>query len=95
MASMTIRNIDDGVMQALTAQAERKGVPVEEEARRLVIEGVDKGAVDNHPELLMRQGESVWDALERFKKANGGGLDFEIELPDRAAWKMRPVDFGE
>ena len=89
MASMTIHDLDDGVMQALEAQAARKGVSAEDEARRVLGAGVEAGTGTSDPS------ESVWDAVQRFKEANGGGLDFEIELPDRAAWKMRPVDFGE
>jgi plasmid stability protein len=89
MASMTIRNLDDGVMQALEAQAARKGVSAEEEARRVLGAGVELSAETNDPS------DSFWERLQRFKEKIGGGIDFEQDLPDRKAWKMRPVDFGE
>ncbi len=90
MASMTIHNLDDGVMQALEVQAARKGVSAEEEARRLLGAGVELSASDAD-----RSRETAWERLQRFKDEIGGGVDFELELPDRKSWEMRPVDFGE
>lgn len=90
MASMTIRNLDDGVMKALEAQAARKGVSAEDEARRLLGAGVE---APGSAEDISR--ETAWERLQRFKDEIGGGIDFELELPDRKSWKMRPVDFGE
>ena len=88
MASMTIRNLDDGVMKALEAQAARNGISAEEEARRLLGAGVvDEPAAKG-------SSESAWDILQRIKKETGG-FDVELELPDRSAWKMRPIDLGE
>ena len=88
MASMTIRNLDEAVLAALEAQAARKGVPVEEEARRVLGAGV---AVSATPAAEIV--EPAWQILQRIKDEIGGGV--ELELPDRKAWKMRPVDFGE
>jgi plasmid stability protein len=90
MASMTIRNLDDGVMKALEAQAARKGISAEEEARRLLGAGVEASVPAGDTSR-----ETAWERLQRFKDEIGGGIDFELDLPDRKFWKMRPVDFGE
>lgn len=39
MATLLIRNLEDQVAERLRLQAKRKGVSVEEEARRLLTEG--------------------------------------------------------
>jgi plasmid stability protein len=72
MASMTIRNIDEGVMQALTAQAERKGVPVEEEARRVLGEGVDRRSPE--PETV----EWALKVLRHPRDGKDVGSDFRL-----------------
>jgi plasmid stability protein len=87
MASMTIRNLDEGVMQALAAQAKRKGVSTEDEARRVLGAGVEV-PVEADGSFV-----SAWERLQRIKDEIGGGI--ELELPDRKGWKFRPIDFGE
>ena len=87
MASMTIHDLDEGVLQALQAQAARKGVSAEDEARRVLGEGVEQ----SHPSSETQ--EPAWKILQRIKDEMGGGV--ELELPDRKDWKMRPIDFGE
>ena len=89
MASMTIRHLDDGVIQALEAQAARKGgVSAEDKARQLLGMGVKAFS----PAKV--KSETAWEILQRIKNETGG-FDVELELPDRSQWKMRPVDFGE
>lgn len=39
MASILIRNLDDAVAKRLRLQARLKGVPIEQEARRILAEG--------------------------------------------------------
>ena len=39
MASILIRNLDDAVARRLRLQARLKGVPIEQEARRILAEG--------------------------------------------------------
>lgn len=74
MASMTIHDLDDGVLQALEAQAARKGVSAEEEARRVLGAGVEAA----RPETS----ETVGQILRRIKD-EFGGLDVELERPFR------------
>jgi plasmid stability protein len=87
MASMTIRNLDDGVMQALEAQAARRGVSAEEEARRVLGAGVEVSAET-------RPSETAGEILRRIKNETGG-FDVELERPDWSSWKTRPIDLGE
>lgn len=44
MATLTIRNLDDDVKQALREQAARHGVSMEEEVRTLLAKAVSTGA---------------------------------------------------
>ncbi len=44
MASMTIRNIDDRVKEKIRVRAARNGHSMEEEARRLLSQAMDKPA---------------------------------------------------
>ena len=89
MASMTIHDLDDAVLQALEVQAARKGVSAEDEARRVLGAGVEAAASAPATEPA----EPAWKILQRIKDQIGGGV--ELQLPDRKAWKMRPIDFGE
>lgn len=41
MADLEVRNLDDGVIDALRARARRRGIPLEEEARRTLVASVE------------------------------------------------------
>ena len=41
MADLEVRNLDDGVIDALRARARRRGIPLEEEVRRTLVASVD------------------------------------------------------
>jgi plasmid stability protein len=75
MATLTVRNIDDGVKQRLRIQAARKGHSMEEEVRRILAV-----AVDPAPPY-----ENAADAIRRIVDPIGG---IELELLPRE--RVRP-----
>ena len=79
MASITIRNIEDGLKQALRVQAARNGWSMEEQARRLLIEGI---AAEKASRVLRPLSEEIAEIMEQA----GGGVELE-PYPDR------PIDF--
>jgi plasmid stability protein len=77
MATLTIRNLEPEVKQALRERAARRGVSMEEEARqalRLVVSGKLPGRADVAPE------ESAWTRVAKLRGTHG---TFDIELPQR------------
>ena len=91
MASMTIRNIDERVMQALEAQAERKGVPVEDEARRVLGDAVERSSPE--PETV----EWALKVLRNPRNGTGPGADFRLppRSNDREAEIKILLSFGQ
>lgn len=82
MASMTIRNIDDGLKARLRVQAARHGRSMEEEARDILRVAL---AASESPQ------ENLAVAIRRRVEAVGG---IDIELPPRSPMR-EPIDFGE
>jgi hypothetical protein len=80
MASITIRNLDDAVKQALRLQAAARARSMEEHIRRLLIEAATENA-----ERASRQPQSVVSEIRAIMEAAGGGIVLE-PYPDR------PVD---
>jgi plasmid stability protein len=80
MASMTIRNLDDGVKERLRVRAARNGRSMEEEAR-VILSNAVRGATG--PEILAL-------AEELF----GGEKGVELDIPPRKKWRG-PPDFSE
>lgn len=75
MATLTIRNLDDSVKQALRERAARHGVSMEEEARVLLragLSGADKATIEGK--------ESLWDRVARLREKYGTA---ELEIPER------------
>ena len=75
MASITIRNLDDGLKRRLRVRAAENGRSMEEEAREILRHTV---GVASHPKNLGRTIHARFAAL--------GGVD--LELPERGP--MRP-----
>lgn len=71
MATLTIRNLDDSVKQALRERAARHGVSMEEEARVLLRTGLSGSAEAK---------ESLWDRVSRLREKYGA---FDLEIPPR------------
>ncbi len=83
MATLTIRNLDDGVRDRLRIQAARHGRSMEAEARAILQAGV-VGA----PRL---SGQAFADAVRaRFEKYDG----IDLELPEREPLPP-PIEFDE
>lgn len=71
MATLTIRNLDDSVKQALRERAARHGVSMEEEARVLLRAGLSgSGEVR----------ESLWDRVSRLREKYGTA---DLKIPER------------
>jgi len=80
MATLTIRNLDDDVKQALRLRAARNKRSMEEEARAILRAGV--GEIANGPRIL--------EAARRlFGKKHGVELELPPRLPPRD-----PPDFS-
>jgi plasmid stability protein len=71
MATLTIRNLDDSVKQALRERAARHGVSMEEEARVLLRTGLSGSAEVR---------ESLWDRVSRLREKYGTA---DLEIPER------------
>ncbi|HZK91709.1 MAG TPA: plasmid stabilization protein [Stellaceae bacterium] len=80
MASITIRNIEDALKTRLKARAAEHGCSMEEEARRILRESLDRQRPKNAADI----------ALELFGPKHG----FELDLPPRVAFRP-PPDFSE
>ena len=78
MASITIRNLDDGVKRALRIRAAERGRSMEEEARTILREAVAAGAA---PERGL--GTELCDLFGPF-----GGV--ELDLPPRQPVREPP-----
>ena len=75
MATLTIRNLDDEVKQALRERAARHGVSMEEEARVLLRFGL------SGPTRTIAEGEeSLWDRVARLRAKYGTA---DLEVPER------------
>ncbi|OCW57530.1 FitA-like ribbon-helix-helix domain-containing protein [Hoeflea olei] len=83
MATLTIRNLDDTVKQALRERAARHGVSMEEEARVLLRRGIEARPADD--------GSSFYDRVRTIVEPIGG---IEIDVPPRPL-ADRPVPFSE
>jgi plasmid stability protein len=81
MASLTIRNLDDGVKAKLRMRAAQRGHSMEEEARRLLSEAVDSPAADE---------TGLGTAIRRRFAAAGS---FKLEVPPRGPMRS-PPKFG-
>lgn len=78
MASITIRNLDDGVKQRLRVRAAEHGRSMEEEAREILREAVGTG----RPQLNLAQ-------AIRERVARSGGAD--LVIPPRTTGREPPV----
>ncbi len=72
MASITIRNLDDGVKARLRLRAAGKGRSMEEEARRILAD-----AVEREPTPAKGLGTAIHELFKPFGDVN-------LELPPRA-----------
>lgn len=81
MASMTIRNLDDGLKQKLRVRAAEHGVSMEEEARQILRSALT--APNESPSNLGSRIRGRFAAL--------GGVD--LDLPEREAMRP-PPDFS-
>ena len=80
MASITIRNLDEGIKKRLRLQAAEHGRSIEEEVRFILCESVN---ADTEPQNLAR--------FIRGCFAPAGGV--ELELPQRGPMR-EPLDFS-
>lgn len=88
MATLTIRNIEPEVKQALRERAARHGVSMEEEARqalRLVVSDHFAARKPVPPE------KSEWAEIRKLRDRYG---TFDIELPERRGVADNPPKLG-
>lgn len=78
MSMLTVRDLDPEVKAKLRERAARRGRSMEAEVRQILGDAV---AVDE-------QRPNVADSIFR----HFGGIDVELELPERAAASQRAVD---
>ena len=77
MASLTIRNLDDGVKRGLRIRAAERGHSMEEEAREILRQAVRGEAASSHLGVAIHR---------RFAALGGADLD----LPERATGRDAP-----
>lgn len=77
MATLTIRNLDDSVKQALRERAARHGVSMEEEARVLLRLSVSE---DNATASAKPPSETFYDRVMALRDKYGA---FDLEVPPR------------
>lgn len=86
MSTMTIRNIEDGVKQALRERAAKRGVSMEQEVRAILKEAVLAGEGDT---TVAR--EDNWYRAFRKQVEQYGG--FDLEIPPRSKSMREPPSF--
>ena len=79
MAAITIRNLDDRVLERLRIRAARRGRSLEAEVRAIVVEAVREPA----------EGPNLAEAI----MARFHGLDGDLELPERTCELPRAAEF--
>ncbi len=80
MASITIRNLDDGVKRALRIRAAERGRSMEEEARTILREAVAAGA-----------GSGRQNLAHIFRAHFGPSNGIDLELPTREPVREPPA----
>ncbi|MFU0504263.1 FitA-like ribbon-helix-helix domain-containing protein [Pseudaminobacter sp. NGMCC 1.201702] len=83
MTTLTIRNLDERVKQALRKRAAANGVSMEQEVRTIIGEAVRRGGEG-------AQGESLMASINRLKAKYGA---FELEIPERSSAVREPPKF--
>jgi phosphopantothenoylcysteine decarboxylase/phosphopantothenate--cysteine ligase len=83
MATLTIRNLDEGVKQELRKRAAARGVSMEQEVRTIIAEVVGGGREG-------ARGESFMASIDRLKAKYGA---FELEIPERSTDVREPPKF--
>ena len=86
MASLTIRNLDDGVKRRLRIRAAEHGRSMEEEAREILETGVSNARGFAEPRKPFRSGADLYAEIRALVEPIGG---IELRLPKRG--KMRPL----
>ena len=90
MASITIRNLDDGVKKRLRVRAAENGRSMEEEAREILQQSVTAltGMAEEKPKF--RTGADLYDEIRAIVEPLGG---IELNIPPRHPMRD-PPDFG-
>jgi len=88
MATLTIRNLDEGTKAQLRIQAARHGRSMEEEARTILREAIEA----SQPSAATKQGlgSRIHAHFARIGGVVGG---VELELPERSS-QPSPAQFG-
>ena len=84
MATLTIRNLDEGTKAQLRIQAARHGRSMEEEARTILLEAIEA----EQPSAATKQG--LGSRIHAHFAPLGG---VELELPERSS-QPTPAQFG-
>jgi plasmid stability protein len=85
MASITIRNLDDGVKKRLRKQAAENGRSLEAEAREILSQ-----SAHGHPLPSIKTGLDMFRGIREVVEKYGG---VELEIPPRTP--MRPLNLFE
>lgn len=81
MATLTIKQLDDGVTKRLSERAAKSGRSIEDEAREILAAAVGKAI-------------SGKELLERFREAFGAENGADLDLPKRGVGDRPPLDFS-
>ena len=85
MGSLTIRNLDDRVKQKLRQRAAARGVSMEQEARRIIGEVVERDFGETAAEE-----ENFMASIDRLKAKYGA---FDLDIPERSTAGREPPTF--
>jgi plasmid stability protein len=83
MATLTIRNLDEGTKQTLRLRAARRGVSLEEEVRGIL----RSVTAEAEPPRIF---DNLYDAIRDLVEPYGG---FELEIPERSYPVREPPKF--
>jgi plasmid stability protein len=84
MSTITVRNLDDDIKQALRERAARRGVSMEQEVRAIL-----RDATAGHP-TEKRIDESFMESINRLKAKYGA---FDLDIPPRSLASREPPSF--
>ncbi len=90
VASITIRRVDDETKNWLRRRAAATGRSVEGEVRHMLTRERERDDPGRYPPgMAPYPGEGLGSYLVRISRPG-----YDLELPDREADELRPVDFG-
>lgn len=85
MASITVRNLDEGLKQRLRVRAAENGRSMEQEVREILKEALETGETKPTPPMT---GKEWYDSIRALVEPLGG---VELEIPPRTPMRPPPT----